>query len=157
MLGKIEGRRRRDRQRMRGWMASLTQWSLSKRWEMVKDREAWHASVQFSSVQSLSHVWLFATPWSTARQASLSITNSQSSPRQLQSKGSQRIRHNWVTENNHDALMLFPSGFQAELYCSLHQGKIFRCKVQNLVIKFIQIITKASRCFNVLFSIQWNV
>ena len=33
----------------------------------------------FSSVQSLSCVWLFATPWITARQASLSITNSQSS------------------------------------------------------------------------------
>ena len=32
-----------------------------------------------SSVQLLSHVWLFATPWITARQASLSITNSQSS------------------------------------------------------------------------------
>ena len=35
-------------------------------------------SVQFSSVQSLSCVRLFATPWTTARQASLSITNSQS-------------------------------------------------------------------------------
>ena len=33
---------------------------------------------QFSSVQSLSHVWLFATPWTTAHQASLSITNSRS-------------------------------------------------------------------------------
>ena len=33
-------------------------------------------SVQFSSVQLLNHVWLFATPWITARQASLSITNS---------------------------------------------------------------------------------
>ena len=32
----------------------------------------------FSSVQSLSRVWLFATPWTTARQASLSITNSRS-------------------------------------------------------------------------------
>ena len=39
------------------------------------------AVVQFSSVQSLSCVRLFATPWITARQASLSITNSQSSPR----------------------------------------------------------------------------
>ena len=38
-------------------------------------------SVKFSSVQSLSHVWLFATPWTAARQASLSITNSQSSLR----------------------------------------------------------------------------
>ena len=32
---------------------------------------------QFTSVQSLSHVWLFVTPWTAARQASLSITNSQ--------------------------------------------------------------------------------
>ena len=35
-------------------------------------------SVQFTSVLSLNHVWLFATPWIAARQASLSITNSQS-------------------------------------------------------------------------------
>ena len=34
-----------------------------------------------SSVQLLSHVWLFATPWITACQASLSITNSRSSPK----------------------------------------------------------------------------
>ena len=38
-------------------------------------------SVQFSSVQLLSHVQLFVTPWITARQASLSITNSRSSLR----------------------------------------------------------------------------
>ena len=38
---------------------------------------------QFSSVQSLSRVWLFATPWTTARQASLSITNSQSPPKPM--------------------------------------------------------------------------
>ena len=38
-------------------------------------------SVQFSSVQSLSHVRLLAAPWIAARQASLSITNSQSSLR----------------------------------------------------------------------------
>ena len=37
--------------------------------------------LQFSSVQSLSHVWLFATPWIAARQASLSVTNSRSSLR----------------------------------------------------------------------------
>ena len=40
-----------------------------------------NASVQFSSVQLLSHVWLFTTPWIAARQASLSITNSRSSLR----------------------------------------------------------------------------
>ena len=38
-------------------------------------------SVQFSSVQSLNHVWLFATPWIAAHQASLSITISRSSLR----------------------------------------------------------------------------
>ena len=38
---------------------------------------------QFSSVQSLSHVQLFAIPWIAARQASLSITNSRSSPKPM--------------------------------------------------------------------------
>ena len=40
-----------------------------------------HSDRLFSSVQWLSRVWLPATPWIAARQASLSITNSQSSPR----------------------------------------------------------------------------
>ena len=40
-------------------------------------RKFWHV-IQFSSVQSLSHVQLFATPWTAAHHASLSITNSQS-------------------------------------------------------------------------------
>ena len=37
-----------------------------------------YQSIQFSSVQSLSRVWIFATPWTAAHQASLSITNSRS-------------------------------------------------------------------------------
>ena len=44
-------------------------------------RKVTNHSVQFSSVQSLSRVWLFATPWTAAHQASLFIPNSQSSPK----------------------------------------------------------------------------
>ena len=40
-------------------------------------------SVQFSSIQSLSCVWLYATPWTAAHQGSLSITNSQSLPKPI--------------------------------------------------------------------------
>ena len=61
--------------------------SLSNLREMVKDREARCAIVQFSLVQSLSCVQLFVTPWTAARQASL-----------LQFMGSQSVGHNRVTE-----------------------------------------------------------
>ena len=64
MLGKIEGRRRRDNQSMR-WLDGITDtmdMNLGKLQEMVRDREAWRA----------------------------------------ESTGSQRVRHNWATEQQHD-------------------------------------------------------
>ena len=47
MLGRIEGKRRRGQQRMRclGSITGSVDMNLSKLWEIVKDREAWHAEV----------------------------------------------------------------------------------------------------------------
>ena len=63
----------------------------------------------FSSVQSLSRVWLFVTPWTAARQASLSITNSWSSPKPMSIES--------VMPSNHlilcRPLLLLPSIFPA--------------------------------------------
>ena len=58
-------------------------WCIEQSFGLCGSRRRWgcFGRMAFSSVQSLSRVQLFATPWIAARQASLSITNSGSSPR----------------------------------------------------------------------------
>ena len=59
---------------------STTDLTSGVQWKWCSVTLIKHLYFQFSSVQSLSRVWLFATPWTVACQASLSITNSGSPP-----------------------------------------------------------------------------
>ena len=107
MLGKIEGRRRKGRQRMR-WLDGITDsldTSLGKLWELVMDREAWRAAVhgvaksrtqlsdwtELNWTESLkkemaTHCTILAwrIPWTEE-------------PAGLQSMGWPRVGHNWAT------------------------------------------------------------
>ena len=73
---------------------------------LVLTKSLW-SIIQYQSVQSLNRVWLFVTPWTAARQASLSITNSRSPPKPMSIKS--------VMPSNHlilcRPLLLLPSIF----------------------------------------------
>ena len=70
MLGKIEGKRRKGQQRMR-WLDSITKlmhMNLSKFWEIVQDREAWHAAVH-----EVAKSWTWLSDWTTPKQQQIKV------------------------------------------------------------------------------------
>ena len=79
-------------------------------------------TVQFSSVQLLSHVWLFVTPWTAAGQATLSITNSWSPPKSMSIES--------VMPSNHfilcHPLLFLPSVFPSIMVCSYESALCIR-------------------------------
>ena len=89
-LGKIEGGRRRGRQRMR-WLdgiIDLMDMSLSKLQGLVMDREAWHTA-GYGVTKSWS--WTQLSNWTDLNRGK---------PGLLQYMGLQKVRHNWATELN---------------------------------------------------------
>ena len=75
------------------WILYITVWSHFCRKSMYFQSPNQFTFIQFSSVQSLSRVRLFATPWTTGRQASLSIINSQSSPKLMSAESVMTFNH----------------------------------------------------------------
>ena len=86
-----------------------------------------HISLSFSSVQSLSHVQLFATPWTAACQASLSITNSRSLLKLMSIES--------VMQSNHlilcHPLLLLPSIFPSIRVFSNESALRIRCSNEH--------------------------
>ena len=88
--------------------------------------------LQFSSVQSLSHVRLFATPWIAACQASLTITNSQSSPKPMSIKSVMPSSHLFFSE------FICFAKFSADLLMSLSFSFLYKISLYRKDISLVR-------------------
>ena len=96
--------------------------------------------IQFSSVQSLSRVWLFVTPRTAARQASLSITNSQSSLKLMSMES--------VMPSNHLILcrpLLLPPSIPPSIRVFSNES-VLHIRCPKYCIKYINYCIKIMRC-----------
>ena len=99
MLGGIGGRRRRGQQRMR-WLDGITNsmdMSLGELRELVIDREAWHAAIHKVAKSGTRLSDWTELNWTHSRILAWRMNPGTEDPGGLQSMGSQRVRHNWVT------------------------------------------------------------
>ena len=105
--------------------SDMTEWlNWTEFWLVWGDMSLWFWFAflyQFSSVQSLSHVWLFVTPWTTACHASLSITNSQNLPKFMSIESVMPSNHLILRHPLLLLLSIFPSIRVFSNVSSLHQ------------------------------------
>ena len=90
--------------------------------------------VQFRSIQSLSHVWLFATPWTTAHQASLSVTNTQSPPKPMSIESVMPSSHLILCH----PLLLLPQSFPA--LGSFQMSQFFPSGGQSIGVSALELV-----------------
>ena len=128
-------------------LSIMTKWSLLQECKKIKEiyyinriKEKDHTiisinvekafDIQFSSVQLLSRVWLFVTPWTAARQALLSIANFQSPPKPMSIEMVMPFSHLTLCH----PLLLLPSVFPSirGLFSSSHQvAKVLEFQLQH--------------------------
>ena len=107
--------------------------------------------VQFSSVQSLSCVWFFATPWTTACQASPSITNSGSLPKLMSPESVMPYNHLVLCH----PLLLLPSFFPAS--GSFQMSQLFASGGQNIRLSAsTSVLTMNTQNWSTLEWTGWN-
>ena len=83
---------------------------VKRKIKIIKKKFLCYWGSMFSAVQSLSRVWLFATPWTSALQASLSITNYQSPP---------KTYVHWVSDTMHHLILCHPLHFLPSIFPSI--------------------------------------
>ena len=96
-------------------------WAHTKMWFRI-----WTSALQVSSVQLLSRVWFFATPWTAAHQASLSITNSQSLLKLMSIKSVMPSNHLILCDPFSTHLQSFPTSG------SFHMSQLFTSGGQSI-------------------------